>query len=219
MLGRYFIRSAVTTSRIFAQAKLSAANFHKSATVQKWVPKYQFKRAESWYTRISVNQAVYGTIAVNTAVFIAWQVAKQREKRGEYALTNVMNKYFLCKHQRLASSSMSMSDVISLVGCVFSHKEPFHLLSNMIGFYYLGTSLGAALSVPAMAALYLTSGITSSLSSVVYHKFFDQRSSNQMTGSLGASGAVMGLLCTYGLMFRMTNIYIYGVLPVPAIVL
>ncbi|MEU1089037.1 rhomboid family intramembrane serine protease [Streptomyces sp. NPDC005892] len=83
-----------------------------------------------------------------------------------------------------------------LLTSVFLHEELLHIAFNMLGLWWLGGPLEAALGRLRFLALYLLSGLAGS--AVTYWM------SAQNQGSLGASGAVFGLLgATVVLMRRM----------------
>ncbi|WEH40739.1 rhomboid family intramembrane serine protease [Streptomyces sp. AM 2-1-1] len=83
-----------------------------------------------------------------------------------------------------------------LLTSVFLHEELLHIAFNMLGLWWLGGPLEAALGRIRFLALYLLSGLAGS--AVTYWM------SAQNQGSLGASGAVFGLLgATVVLMRRM----------------
>ncbi|GAA1151786.1 rhomboid family intramembrane serine protease [Streptomyces hebeiensis] len=83
-----------------------------------------------------------------------------------------------------------------LVTAMFLHQEIWHIAFNMMGLWWLGGPLEAALGRVRFLALYLLSGLAGSAFTYLI------AAPNQ--GSLGASGAVFGLLgATVVLMRRM----------------
>jgi rhomboid protease GluP len=69
----------------------------------------------------------------------------------------------------------------------FLHADIVHILVNMYSLYNLGGNVLSIFRPAGFALIYITSGITGSLFSFL----FNQSASR---GSLGASGAIMGLL-------------------------
>lgn len=69
---------------------------------------------------------------------------------------------------------------------MFSHVEPLHIAFNMIALYFLGPQLEAILGRARFLALYLVSGVTGGVAVMFL--------SNSYSSTLGASGAIFGLL-------------------------
>lgn len=84
-----------------------------------------------------------------------------------------------------------------LVTSMFLHQEVWHIAFNMLGLWWLGGPLEAALGRGRYLALYLLSGLAGS--ALTYWI----AAPNQ--GSLGASGAVFGLLGATAVMMRRMN--------------
>jgi membrane associated rhomboid family serine protease len=100
---------------------------------------------------------------------------------------------------------------------MFLHAGVFHILFNMLMLWMFGTDLERAwgtrffvryyaiAGVGAAAATVLASLVPSRLADVLY-----------LTPTVGASGAIYGLLVAYGLTFPNRPIYLYLLFPVPA---
>ncbi|MFC9858304.1 MULTISPECIES: rhomboid family intramembrane serine protease [unclassified Streptomyces] len=84
-----------------------------------------------------------------------------------------------------------------LVTSMFLHQEVWHIAFNMLGLWWLGGPLEAALGRGRYLALYLLSGLAGS--ALTYWI----AAPNQ--GSLGASGAIFGLLGATAVMMRRMN--------------
>jgi membrane associated rhomboid family serine protease len=69
---------------------------------------------------------------------------------------------------------------------VFTHVDILHIGFNMVALYFLGPPLEAMLGRARFLALYLVSGLTGSAAVMLF--------SNPVTPTLGASGAIFGLL-------------------------
>jgi membrane associated rhomboid family serine protease len=93
-----------------------------------------------------------------------------------------------------------------LVTSMFLHQEVWHIAFNMLGLWWLGGPLEAALGRARYLALYLLSGLAGSA--------FTYWISDPAQGSLGASGAVFGLLGATAVLMRRMN---YDMRPVIAI--
>ncbi|MFI6058605.1 rhomboid family intramembrane serine protease [Streptomyces sp. NPDC051286] len=84
-----------------------------------------------------------------------------------------------------------------LVTSMFLHQEVWHIAFNMLGLWWLGGPLEAALGRARYLALYLLSGLAGS--ALTYWL----AAPNQ--GSLGASGAIFGLLGATAVLMRRLN--------------
>src|SRR5262245_11974966 len=93
-----------------------------------------------------------------------------------------------------------------LVTYMFLHGGFFHILFNMFGLYMFGSELEATWGTRAFTKFYFTCGIGAAIITVFL-------SSNPV---IGASGAIMGLLVAYGILFPNRLIYLYMIIPIPA---
>ncbi|MEU2668704.1 rhomboid family intramembrane serine protease [Streptomyces sp. NPDC007164] len=93
-----------------------------------------------------------------------------------------------------------------LVTSMFLHQEMWHIAFNMLGLWWLGGPLEAALGRARYLTLYLVSGLAGS--ALTYWLSAPQQ------GSLGASGAIFGLLGATAVLMRRLN---YDMRPVLAL--
>ncbi|MEU1127340.1 rhomboid family intramembrane serine protease [Streptomyces sp. NPDC005899] len=84
-----------------------------------------------------------------------------------------------------------------LVTSMFLHQEVWHIAFNMLGLWWLGGPLEAALGRARYLALYLISGLAGSALTYVI--------ADPGQGSLGASGAIFGLLGATAVLMRRMN--------------
>lgn len=84
-----------------------------------------------------------------------------------------------------------------LVTSMFLHQEVWHIAFNMLGLWWLGGPLEEALGRARYLALYLISGLAGSALTFWI--------SNPAQGSLGASGAIFGLLGATAVLMRRMN--------------
>lgn len=118
-------------------------------------------------------------IAVNAAVFLA----------GLFAPALVIQLELLGRYVQFPGGpveGVSTGEYYRLLASVFLHVEWWHLISNMIGLWFIGGPLEAALGRARYLAVYLLSGLGGS--ALVYLL------TPPNTPTLGASGAVFGLL-------------------------
>lgn len=93
-----------------------------------------------------------------------------------------------------------------LVTSMFTHQEVWHIAFNMLGLWWLGGPLEAALGRARYLALYMVSGLAGGALTYVV----DEPSQ----ASLGASGAIFGLLGATAVLMRRLN---YDMRPVIAL--
>ncbi|KAI9886545.1 MAG: hypothetical protein M1823_001657 [Watsoniomyces obsoletus] len=116
---------------------------------------------------------VLGLIALNTAVLIAWRIPP---------LWKTLNTYFI--------SVPASPHAASILGSMFSHQGFQHWVWNMVGLWILGTRLHDQVGRGNFLAIYMSTGIISALASLTVHVM----TKNLVVSSLGASGAVCGIL-------------------------
>lgn len=88
---------------------------------------------------------------------------------------------------------------------MFIHQAFFHLLFNMLALWWFGSDLEATWGSKTFFRYYLYTGLGAAITSIVFN-----------VPTIGASGAVYGLLLAYGLLFPNRVLYLYFVLPVKA---
>ena len=118
---------------------------------------------------------IYGIIAINVAVYLAWLYADQAAK----TLRNYQPLKFMLKHFALSPQSSPFSYIL----CSMSHQNTIHLLINMFVLYSFGRGLVVSLGIGRFLSLYTISGLCSSVGSMYY-----KLQNNTSTPSLGASG-------------------------------
>lgn len=93
------------------------------------------------------------------------------------------------------------------------HANVGHLLVNMITLYFFGTAMEHSVGSAQFLGLYIFSQVVSGLPSVVKYR----RDPN--FASLGASGAVEGVLFAFILLYPFRSIYLFLIpIPIPAVV-
>ncbi|MBW8749995.1 MAG: rhomboid family intramembrane serine protease [Propionibacteriales bacterium] len=138
----------------------------------------------------SANPALssIGLIAINVAVWLSISAAGG----GGSAL---VDKLALLPRTTLFGNSDGTATLVKgvsdgaywqLATSVFSHVEVWHIAFNMLALYFLGPQLEAILGRARFLAVYLLSGLASS-TAVLWL-------SSEHTQTLGASGAIFGLM-------------------------
>lgn len=105
------------------------------------------------------------------------------------------------------------------VTSVFLHGSWMHLAINMFVLWSFGTFIesafveifGSPMGRVNFLALYLLSGIFADIPTYLKHK------NNQSFSSVGASGATSGIMFAFALLLPWEMIYLFGIIPIPAI--
>lgn len=107
-----------------------------------------------------------------------------------------------------------------LLTSIFLHGSWLHLLVNLFVFWTFGQAIesqfaylfGPQLGKINFILLFIFSGVISDLPTTF--KYRDQPSFR----SVGASGAISGIMFSYVLFYPLENLYLYGIIPIPGII-
>ena len=138
-------------------------------------------------TMSEAEKTLAGLIAINTVVFACWQIPR---------LTPFMSKWFL----HLPGGKQN----ITLLTSCFSHQEFFHFALNMVGLWSFGKVIHDALGREQFLAMYLSVGIGANVVSHVCSLAF--RQTRPLLPSLGASGAIYGLVSSTAVLYPDSSI-------------
>ena len=107
--------------------------------------------------------------------------------------------------------------VWQLATYMFLHGGVAHILFNMLALWMFGTELERLWGTRAFVRYFFATGIAAAATTIIV-ALLPFASTGRMFGSvtIGASGAIYGLLLAYGLTFPNRPIYIYFVFPIPA---
>lgn len=142
---------------------------------------------EKFATMSDSEKTLAGIIAINTVVFACWQIPR---------LTPFMSKWFL----HLPGSRQN----ITLLTSCFSHQEIFHFGLNMVGLWSFGKVIHDTLGREQFLAMYLSAGIGANVVSHVCSLAL--RNSRPLIPSLGASGAIYGLVASTAVLHPNSSI-------------
>ncbi|KAI9478732.1 MAG: hypothetical protein EXX96DRAFT_572027 [Benjaminiella poitrasii] len=126
-------------------------------------------------------------IAINAVVFGCWQIPR---------LLPFMSKWFL--HLPGGRKNVTM-----LTSC-FSHQELFHFAFNMIGLWSFGRVVHDSLGREQLVAMYLGMGVGANVFSHTLSLIM--RRSRPLLPSLGASGAIYGLVAATAVLYPNSSI-------------
>lgn len=100
---------------------------------------------------------------------------------------------------------------------MFVHASLTHLLLNMLMLWMFGVEMERLWGTEAFARYYVYCGLGAAATTILVALLpFDYAGALYMTVTVGASGAIYGLLLAYGLTFPDRPIYMYLLFPVPA---
>ncbi|WP_455358460.1 rhomboid family intramembrane serine protease [Streptomyces sp. SYSU K21746] len=142
-------------------------------------------------------------LGLNAAVFLAVLVPGTGDRLvDQLALVGRYQDFFGAPLEGVAEGEW-----YRLLTSTFLHEAPWHFAFNMLGLWWLGGPLEAALGRSRYLALYLLSGLAGSALTFLIEA--------QNRPSLGASGAIFGLLGATIVLMRRMN---YDMRPVFALV-
>ncbi|XP_076902638.1 RHOMBOID-like protein 12, mitochondrial [Bidens hawaiensis] len=191
----------------FLSAQFSRHNFRFNQTVgfqRNWLS--QLRR------RLTTDGVVIGLIVTNVAVFLLWRVADP-----QFMMKNFMTQLDNFKSGRLHT----------MITSAFSHNEVGHIVTNMIGLYFFGRSIGYQFGPEFLLKLYLAGAFVGSVFYFVHHAFLATSSKDRRlfepdpsrVPGLGASGAVNAIMLLDIFLNPKKTIYLEFIIPVPAILL
>jgi membrane associated rhomboid family serine protease len=107
--------------------------------------------------------------------------------------------------------------VWQLVTYLFLHGSFFHILFNMLTLWMFGVELERRWGTPYFLQYYFIVGVGAALTTLVVSLLpFSFAAPLYFSSTIGASGAIYGLLMAYALYFPDRPIYMYFFFPIPA---
>jgi len=104
-----------------------------------------------------------------------------------------------------------------IVSYMFLHGTLGHIFFNMLALWMFGTELEQMWGTPYFVRYYFATGIAAALTTIVCSLLpFAAMSRLFDSPTIGASGAIYGLLLAYGVTFPDRPIYVYLIFPIPA---
>ena len=146
-----------------------------------------------------LSSALKALIAINVALFLAGFVVSD-----------------LVRLFGLRPSDVLQGRVWQLLTYMYLHGNLGHILFNMLALWMFGTELERLWGTRAFLRYYHIVGMGAGVSTVVISSLFPFAASTFHTTTIGASGAIYGLLLAYGLLFPNRPILMYFVFPIPA---
>ncbi|KAI1342614.1 hypothetical protein F5Y15DRAFT_373347 [Xylariaceae sp. FL0016] len=137
---------------------------------------------------------VLGLMLINACIFGLWCIPP---------FWATMNRYFIVVP--------GTPRAFQLIGAMFSHHKATHLLANLVTLWFFGTRLHDEIGRGDFLAIYFTSGavgFTASLANLVLRRGFEYT-------TLGASGAIYGMIAAYFWMHKFDEFRIFNMPPEP----
>ena len=100
----------------------------------------------------------------------------------------------------------------TLITSIFLHADFNHLLFNMFALFFFGSYLERLLGSNRFLIILIAAGIVGNLGYFV-------TAPNNMIPAIGESGAAYGLMGTLAILAPFMSVYVWGLLPVPMVVL
>ena len=147
-----------------------------------------------------LSPALKALIATNVALFLAG-----------YRLSDLILVFGL-----RPSDVVLQGRVWQVVTYMFLHGNLGHLLFNMLALWMFGTELERMWGTRAFLRYYFVVGIAAAVSTILVSSTLPFAARTFYTTTIGASGAIYGLLLAYGLIFSNRPILLYFVFPIPA---
>ena len=100
---------------------------------------------------------------------------------------------------------------------MFQHGGLFHLLFNMLALWMFGVELERLWGTRFFTRYYLVTGVGAAVTTLLVSLLpYEFAADMYQTVTVGASGAIYGLLLAYALTYPNRPIYMYFVFPIPA---
>ncbi|XP_031119536.1 RHOMBOID-like protein 12, mitochondrial [Ipomoea triloba] len=221
--------SSLPKNPVLRNALLKSGQSNAVAETQNWLLRFRLPRRNfrsdfssfsnrytrgSWFQGLTPDGVVIGLILSNVAVFLLWRVA---------------DTGFMLRNFTISVDNFTSGRLHTLVTSAFSQADQWHLISNMVGLYFFGSSIGRTFGSEYVLKLYLSGAVLGSVFFLVYHAFIApsmqaQRSriptldSSRVPG-MGASGAVNAIMLLDIFLFPKKTLYFDFIIPVPAILL
>lgn len=152
--------------------------------------------------------AIYAVVGANLAVFGAWNYASWQARGGDGRTTKFMLRNFTSSEENIRAGRWW-----TLLTASISHYSTSHLALNMLGFVFTAPPIARAIGARRLLTLYCGAGTAGAISSIVWPHISGSRRTQR---TLGASGAVYGILSTFACLNPNATFLLFFVVPVPA---
>jgi membrane associated rhomboid family serine protease len=171
--------------------------------------RYKFNRPSMFGGFAFFPPVIKYLLISNTLVFLFQQFVIPSFKVGNEPLSYVFMKYFALNP---IGSTLFPFYPWQLVTYLFMHAGFLHIFLNMFALWMFGMELENIWGSKKFLIYYMTCGIGAGLANLFIAPLFTPMN----VPTIGASGAIYGVLVAFGLMFPDRPIYIYFLFPVKA---
>lgn len=153
----------------------------------------------------------------NTAIFILFNVLLTGFSVGGMSFDIIITKYFALNPLKpvLFNENGQILQLSfypwQLITYMFLHGGFFHLLLNMLALWMFGAELENTWGQKRFLTYYMLCGVGAGVCNLLIAPLF-----TTVGPTVGASGAIYGILVAFGYLFPERKIYIYGLIPVKA---
>ncbi len=171
--------------------------------------------------RVIRPYVTYALIAINIAVFVLLQLPNE-DFTNAYSTVpaEILTGHDLVGRIGPTLQVPGPSPIyLTILSSMFMHGGWAHLLVNMLYLWIFGDNVEDAMGHTKFLVFYLLCGLAATLA----HVFAAQVTGglNLVTPSLGASGAIAGVLGAYLVLYPRKSVYVliglFGLIPVPAV--
>jgi Rhomboid family len=118
-------------------------------------------RRQNWGSNNPIfngDNLLYSIIGLNVIVFGAWKYSENDRK----------SRRFLQDNFTISSNGVTRElRIHTFLTSIFSHRDPWHLLSNSVAFYFFGQTCLSYLGSPRFLVLYIGGGLVTSCAQVL----------------------------------------------------
>jgi membrane associated rhomboid family serine protease len=152
-------------------------------------------------------------IIINVVVFLI-QLLGQQVVLGNATGSYLMNKWFALNPLGGADNYgiAYHFQIWQLITYQFMHGGFMHIFLNMLALWMFGMEVENLWGSKKFLIFYLTCGVVAGISQLVFPVLFNET----LAPTIGASGAIFGVLVAFGMLFPDRFIYIYFLIPVKA---
>ncbi|KAF0910510.1 hypothetical protein E2562_002960 [Oryza meyeriana var. granulata] len=177
-----------------------------------WLPSSStFLSAVSWARWMpSADGAVLMLVGANVVVFMLWRL---------------LDPSFMRRHFMISLDNFKSGRLHTLLTSAFSHAESGHLITNMIGLYFFGSSISNMFGPAFLLKLYVAGALTGSTFFLLEKAFLAPRKQvyvgwdNSRAPALGASAAVNATILLQIFLYPKKLVYLYFFIPIPAAIM
>ncbi|BAD87354.1 rhomboid family protein-like [Oryza sativa Japonica Group] len=201
--------SAAAAAAAAAAARAAAARWLMAAREAGSLELFSLQRRRTKWLP-SADGAVLMLVGANVGVFMLWHLA---------------DPSFMRRHFMISLDNFKSGRLHTLLTNAFSHAESGHLISNMIGLYFFGSSISNMFGPAFLLKLYVAGALAGSAFFLLEKAFLAPRRQfyggwdNSRTPALGASAAANAIILLDIFLYPKKLVYLYFFIPIPAAIM